>query len=61
MGAAIRLRLGISACKRLWRMKDTGTNQRHGISLDVQLIEDGGNNLWNCVNCHLSEIGMKKD
>lgn len=28
--------------------------------MDVQLIEDGGRNLWNCVNCHLSEIGMKR-
>lgn len=60
MGASIRLRLGISACKRLWRMKDTGTNQRHGVSLEVQLIEDGGKNLWNCVNCHLNEIAMKR-
>lgn len=60
LGATARLRLGIDACKRVWRMKETGSNVRNGVSLKVQLIEDGGENLWNCANCHLNEIAMKR-
>lgn len=60
MGATATLRIDIDACKRLWRMKEVGTNIRENMSLKVQLIENRGENLWNCSNCHLSEIPMKK-
>ncbi|CAH0397660.1 unnamed protein product [Chilo suppressalis] len=60
LGATARIRIGISACKKVWRLKETGSNLREGVSPKVQLIEDGGQNLWNCVNCHLNEIAMKR-
>lgn len=60
LGATARLRFEISACKRLWRMPPYNGNARPGVSSQVQLIEDGGAYLWNCANCHLNEIAMKK-
>lgn len=59
LGATARLRIGIANCKRLWRLPELGSNLRENVSLDVQMIEDGGHNLWNCANCHLNEIAMK--
>lgn len=60
LGATARLRIGIEACKRVWRLPIHATNPRKNVSLRVQLIEDGGDNLWNCTNCHLNEIAMKR-
>lgn len=60
LGATARIRKGVSACREVWRMKEIGSNLREGVSLGVQLIEDGGQNLWNCTNCHLNELSMKR-
>lgn len=60
LGATARICIGVSTWKCVWRMKEYASNIREGGSLGVQLIEDGGENLWNSGNCHLNEISMKR-
>ncbi|CAF4890617.1 unnamed protein product [Pieris macdunnoughi] len=40
LGATARIRIGVAACKRVWRMKEFASNIRKNVSLKVQLIED---------------------
>nr|QMP82338.1 polymerase PB1 [Coleopteran orthomyxo-related virus OKIAV179] len=59
LGASARLRLAIDGVKRLWRVKYE-PEKRHNVSPNVLLIEDGGENIWNCMNSHLEEISIKE-
>lgn len=60
LGASAKLRLGVKSIRDVWRLPIEGSNPRENISLVVQMIEDGGLNLWNCVNCHLNQYVMKE-
>lgn len=60
LGASAKVRLGVKSIKDVWRLPIEGSNPRENISLSVQMIEDGGSNLWNCVNCHLNQYVMKE-
>lgn len=50
----------MKSIKDVWRLPIEGSNPRQNVSLFVQMIEDGGSNLWNCVNCHLNQYAMKE-
>lgn len=58
MGAEMRLALGVDSVKRLWRIE---TKLREGITKDVQVLADGGLNLWYTCNSHLEEIDIRRD
>lgn len=60
LGASAKLRLGTKAIKDVWRLPATGSNPRENVSLEVQMIEDGGRSLWNCVNCHINQYVSKE-
>lgn len=57
LGATARIRLGIDGVKRFWKIYKT--NKYSDISTKVKLLSDGGDNVWNCVNCHLEETSLK--
>nr|AYP67573.1 PB1 [Old quarry swamp virus] len=58
VGAQMRLVLGISGVRRLWRI-NLDPYKREGISYGVLVLSDGGINLWNSCNCHLEETSMR--
>nr|QMP82355.1 polymerase PB1 [Dermapteran orthomyxo-related virus OKIAV170] len=59
LGAVAKIRIGVSNVRRLWRIKYC-PNKRKNISSKVLLVEDGGDCLWSCGNCHLEETTMKE-
>lgn len=59
IGAEAKLRLGLEGVRRLWRI-NKNYSKRRNISPEVQLLSDGGMNIWNVANCHLQEIPLKE-
>nr|CAD7579862.1 unnamed protein product [Timema californicum] len=59
VGASARLRIGIDARRGLWRTRyDLG--KRENISGQVQLLSDGGQQPWQCMNCYIEESVLKE-
>ncbi|URQ09139.1 replicase PB1 [Halyomorpha halys orthomyxo-like virus 1] len=59
IGAEAKLQLGVDNIRRLWRIK-VNPNKRVGISPKVLALSDGGENLWDCMSCHLEETSLKE-
>nr|APG77880.1 polymerase PB1 [Hubei earwig virus 1] len=58
LGAMIKLLIGIDNVRRLWRVEMD--NLKRGMGPKIQLIADGGINIWDTTNCHLEEISFRR-